>query len=231
VRLRQHFYIDELNTIVNYWLRFIMAKKNVAQEEDADIMEFFESEDDAMLAKTLLDEYKNGKDGDGNAGLYEDYNVTPPSANMGGGYSMDDGYSARLTPRQVDTRYLLETKDDIPPHIKSSHWLLGSHHNELLNVQDPRQYAKFARENRDAIRTAGWQREHRKMAYSDVVQIESYANRLLTKSWKHGERLLQSTVITRNQNEDMGDQLPQTDSYGGTQIAGGLMGRIGKMFG
>jgi hypothetical protein len=166
--------------------------------------------------------------------LYEDYNLPAPSPHSsgGGGYSsMDDGYTARLTPRQVDTRYLLETTEDIPPHIKSSHWLLGSHHNELLNIQDVRQYAKFARENRDAIRTAGWQREHRKIAYSDVVQIESYANRLLTKSWMHGEREMQSMIITRNQNEDIGEQVPQANSYGATQVAGGLMGRIGKMFG
>lgn len=200
-------------------------------EDEADVMEFFESEEDALFAKELLEQYKreNNDDEEG----YDNYGVPAPTR---GGVipidPMDDMYgSSRLTPRQVDTRFLLETKDDIPQDIKKSHWLLGSHHNELLNIQDLRQYAKYARENRDVVRTTGWQREHRKTAYSDVVQIEHYSNRLLTKSWKHGERLLQSTVIQRSQSEEVGERAPDADGGNASNVAGGLMGRLGKMFG
>jgi hypothetical protein len=193
-------------------------------------MEFFESEDDALFAKELLEQYKRENGGmDGSE--FDDYNVPPQTRGGMPMDPMDDMYGTRLTPRQVDTRFLLETKDDIPKDIKVSHWLLGSHHNELLNIQDLRQYAKYARENRDVVRTTGWQREHRKTAYSDVVQIEHYSNRLLTKSWKHGERLLQSTVIQRTQNEDVGERAPDADGNNASNVAGGLMGRLGKMFG
>jgi hypothetical protein len=198
-------------------------------DDEADVMEFFESEEDALFAKELLEQYKRESGGD--EGDYDNYNL--PQQNKGGipMDSMDDMYGARLTPRQVDTRFLLETKDDIPKDIKTSHWLLGSHHNELLNIQDLRQYAKYARENRDVVRTTGWQREHRKTAYSDVVQIEHYSNRLLTKSWKHGERLLQSTVIQRSQSEEVGERSPDADGGNASNVAGGLMGRLGRIFG
>jgi len=191
-------------------------------------MEFFESEEDALFAKELLEQYKRESGAEG----YDNYGVTPQTRNVMDMDPMGDAYgSSRLTPRQVDTRYLLETKDDIPPDIKVSHWLLGSHHNELLNIQDRRQYAVYARENRDVVRTTGWQREHRKTPYSDVVQIEHYSNRLLTKSWKHGERLLQSTVIQRSQSEEVGERAPDTDAGAAGGIGGGLMGRLGRMFG
>jgi hypothetical protein len=198
-------------------------------EDEADVMEFFESEEDALFAKELLEQYKR-ESGDDEEGGYDNYNLP---ATKGGVPidSMDDMYGTRLTPRQVDTRFLLETKDDIPKDIKTSHWLLGSHHNELLNIQDLRQYAKYARENRDVVRTTGWQREHRKTAYSDVVQIEHYSNRLLTKSWKHGERLLQSTVIQRSQSEEVGERSPDADGGNASNVAGGLMGRLGRIFG
>ena len=209
-------------------------KEELPEESDeADVMEFFESEEDALFAKELLEQYKHDNPSvDGNTGL-DDYGVPAPIRG-GSGMPMDpldDVYGSRLTPRQVDTRYLLETKDDIPKDIKTSHWLLGSHHNELLNIQDHRQYAKYARENRDVVRTTGWQREHRKTAYSDVVQIEHYSNRLLTKSWKHGERLLQSTVIQRSQSEEVGERAPDADGNSASNVAGGLMGRLGRMFG
>jgi hypothetical protein len=200
-------------------------------EDEADVMEFFESEEDALFAKELLEQYKRDNNEEG-SDTYDNYGM--PAAQRGGGVPMepmDDIYGTRLTPRQVDTRFLLETKDDIPKDIKVSHWLLGSHHNELLNIQDLRQYAKYARENRDVVRTTGWQREHRKTAYSDVVQIEHYSNRLLTKSWKHGERLLQSTVIQRSQSEEVGERAPDADGNNASNVAGGLMGRLGRMFG
>jgi len=206
-------------------------KEEIPEEDEADVMEFFESEEDALFAKELLEDYKRNAgeltEGEG----YDDYGM--PATRPGGAIidPMDDVYGSRLTPRQVDTRYLLETKDDIPKDIKQSHWLLGSHHNELLNIQDQRQYAKYARENRDVVRTTGWQREHRKTAYSDVVQIEHYSNRLLTKSWKHGERLLQSTVIQRSQSEEVGERSPDTNGSSASNVAGGLMGRLGKIFG
>lgn len=206
-------------------------KEELPEEADeADVMEFFESEEDALFAKELLEQYK--QDNPSSEGV-DDYGAPAP---IRGGQGMpmdplDDVYGSRLTPRQVDTRYLLETKDDIPKDIKQSHWLLGSHHNELLNIQDLRQYAKYARENRDVVRTTGWQREHRKTAYSDVVQIEHYSNRLLTKSWKHGERLLQSTVIQRSQSEEVGERAPDADGNSASNVAGGLMGRLGRMFG
>ena len=207
-------------------------KEEIPEENDeADVMEFFESEEDALFAKELLAQYKRENSEDG-VSVYDNYGM--PSPQHGGAIidPMDDGgYSSRLTPRQVDTRFLLETKDDIPKDIKLSHWLLGSHHNELLNIQDRRQYAIYARENRDVVRTTGWQREHRKIAYSDVVQIEHYSNRLLTKSWKQGERLLQSTVIQRSQSEDVGERAPDTDGNNASNVAGGLMGRLGRMFG
>jgi hypothetical protein len=209
-----------------------MAKQrdNIPDESDeADVMEFFESEEDALFAKDLLEQYKRENaittTGDDN------YGVAPPPRAGAVMDPLDDMYSSRLTPHQVDTRYLLETKDDIPADIKRSHWLLGSHHNELLNIQDIRQYAKYARENRDVVRTTGWQREHRKTAYSDVVQIEHYSNRLLTKSWKHGERLLQSTIIQRSQSEDIGERAPNADGNAASNMAGGLLGRLGRMFG
>lgn len=205
-----------------------MAETNLS--DDVDVMEYFESEDDALLAKELLDRYKMESEGDVNDTLYENTSVVP----SGNEYvdSIDDGggFGSRLTPRQVDTRYLLETEDDIPPAIKRSYWLLGSRHNELLNIHDKRQYSKYARENRDVVRTTGWQREHRKIAYSDVIQIEHYANRMLTKSWMHEERMLHSMMITRSQHEDISEPLPQTDSHGATQVAGGLIGRLGRAF-
>jgi hypothetical protein len=210
-----------------------MAKRKEeipVESDEADVMEFFESEEDALFAKELLEQYKR-ETGEVTPGA-DDYGM--PITQRGTTMvmdPMDDVYGSRLTPRQVDTRYLLETKDDIPKDIKVSHWLLGSHHNELLNIQDHRQYAKYARENRDVVRTTGWQREHRKTAYSDVVQIEHYSNRLLTKSWKHGERLLQSTVIQRSQSEEVGERAPDADGGPATNVAGGLMGRLGKMFG
>jgi hypothetical protein len=211
-----------------------MAKRKediLEPEDEADVMEFFDSEEDALFAKDLLEQYKRENDSGGNDVVgYDDYNMpTQRDGHMTD--PIDDVYTSRLTPRQVDTRYLLETKDDVPKDIKRSHWLLGSHHNELLNIQDRRQFAKYARENRDVIRTTGWQREHRKTAYSDIVQIEHFSNRLLTKSWKHGERLLQSTVISRQQSEEVGERLPDADGNPASNVAGGLMGRLGKMFG
>lgn len=206
-------------------------KEEPLEEDEADVMEFFESEEDALFAKELLEQYKH--DNPSSEGV-DDYGVPAPTRG-GQGMQMDpldDVYgTTRLTPRQVDTRYLLETKEDIPKDIKHSHWLLGSHHNELLNIQDHRQYAKYARENRDVVRTTGWQREHRKTAYSDVVQIEHYSNRLLTKSWKHGERLLQSTIIQRSQSEEVGERAPDADGNSASNVAGGLMGRLGRIFG
>jgi hypothetical protein len=209
-----------------------MAKRKdeIPEEDEADVMEFFESEEDALFAKELLEQYK--REDSGIREGVDDYGM--PISNRGGSIIMDpldDIGSTRLTPRQVDTRYLLETKDDIPKDIKVSHWLLGSHHNELLNIQDRREYAKYARENRDVVRTTGWQREHRKMAYSDVVQIEHYSNRLLTKSWKHGERLLQSTVIQRSQSEEVGERAPDTDGNSSGNMAGGILGRLSRTFG
>jgi len=202
-------------------------------EDEADVMEFFESEDDALFAKELLEQYKrdNGESlvTVDNVDGYEDYGM--PSARGQSMDQMDDYNISRLTPRQVDTRYLLETKEDIPPDIKKSHWLLGSHHNELLNIRSQRQLAKYARENRDVVRTTGWQREHRKMPYSDVVQIEHYSNRLLTKSWNHEERLLHSMTINRQQSEEVGERAPDADGGTASNVAGGLMGRLGKMFG
>lgn len=203
-------------------------------EDEADVMEFFESEEDALFAKSLLEQYKqeNGiatyEGGDDDV-VYDDYGV-PPAHNQQMDM-MDDYGLSRLTPNQVDKRYLLDTKDDIPPAIQRSHWVLGSHHNELLNIQEPRQFAKYARENRDIVRTSGWQREHRKIPYSDVVQIEHYANRLLTKSWKHEERILQSTVITRSQSEEIGERAPNANGGAASNVAGGLIGRLGRMFG
>ena len=198
-------------------------------EDEADVMEFFESEEDALFAKDLLEQYKR-ENSIVTSESNDNYGVAAP---VRGGMMdpLDDVYSSRLTPHQVDTRYLLETKDDIPADIKRSHWLLGSHHNELLNIQDIRQYAKYARENRDVVRTTGWQREHRKTAYSDVVQIEHYSNRLLTKSWKHGERLLQSTIIQRSQSEDIGERAPNSDGSAAGNVAGGIIGRLGRIFG
>lgn len=220
-----------------------MAKKKEEipiepDEDEADVMEFFDSEEDALLAKELLEQYRreNGESESTELQVadegYDDYGISTQRGGQMMEPMMDmyDGGS-RLTPRQVDTRYLLETKDDIPPDIKRSHWLLGSHHNELLNVQSQRQLAKYARENRDVVRTTGWQREHRKTPYSDVVQIEHYSNRLLTKSWKHGERLLQSTIIQRQQSEEVGERAPDADGSSAGNVAGGLMGRLGRMFG
>jgi len=207
----------------------VKRKEEIPEQDEADVMEFFESEEDALFAKELLAQYKRENVDEG---VYDNYGMPTPVSRGGTMVMdpMDDGYSSRLTPRQVDTRFLLETKEDIPKDIRLSHWLLGSHHNELLNIQDRRQYAIYARENRDVVRTTGWQREHRKIAYSDVVQIEHYSNRLLTKSWKQGERLLQSTVIQRSQSEDVGERAPDADGNNASNVAGGLMGRLGRMF-
>jgi hypothetical protein len=210
----------------------VKRKEEIPEESDeADVMEFFESEEDALFAKELLEQYKRETEPGTSEEGYDNYGVPSAQSRNTMMDPMDDAYGSRLTPRQVDTRYLLETKDDIPKDIKVSHWLLGSHHNELLNIQDRRQYAKYARENRDVVRTTGWQREHRKTAYSDVVQIEHYSNRLLTKSWQHGERLLQSTVIQRSQSEEVGERAPDADGGPASNVAGGIVGRLGKMFG
>lgn len=203
------------------------------ESDEIDVMTFFDSEEDALVAKELLEKYKieNGENIDNTpTDGYDDYGM--PSVRGGQMMEpMDDSYGTRLTPRQVDTRYLLDTKDDIPADIRRSHWLLGSHHNELLNIRDKKQYAKYARENRDVVRTTGWQREHRKMPYSDVVQIEHFSNRLLTKSWMHEERVLQSTVISRQQSEEIGERAPDVNGSSASNVAGGIMGRLGRIFG
>lgn len=173
------------------------------------------------MGKYLLERYKRGEIDVIEEGSSHDLDTTR-------GYTPDpyDPFSGRSTPSQINMKYLLETNKDVPKRLKDF-WSMTSYHNSLLNIQDKKQLAGYNRDNRDIIRVSLFQRSHRKVPYSDTVQLCAFANRLLTKSIGHEERILHNTTIQRTQMDEMNEKPPGQNVT--TQSgAGWLMGKIGR---
>jgi len=155
----------------------------------------------------------------------EDYANTPMFGGSGG------GMFERPTQSQAQLRYLLGT-DEVPDHIKKHRlWSLVSRHLQLIRVDSIDELPYFRRDIRDIIRTAMWNREMRKVSYSDLRQIEFFAELLLRKSIDRGERILLATQITRQQVEDLGERTPSGGMQHNQSSGGGLAGGLRKMFG
>jgi len=156
----------------------------------------------------------------------EDY-ANAPLFGSGGGM-----FDQRPTTSQAQLRYLLGT-DEVPDHIKKHRlWSLVSRHLQLIRVESIDELPYFRRDIRDIIRTAMWNREMRKVSYSDLQQIEFFAELLLRKSIDRGERILLATQITRQQVEDLGERTPSGGGMqGNSSGSGGLAGGLRKIFG
>lgn len=154
------------------------------------------------------------------------------SNSMYGGLSSGFGSDPRLTQSQAHLRYLLGT-DEVPDSIKKHKlWSLVSRHLQLIRVESVEDLPYFRREIRDIIRTAMWNRELSNIPYSDLRQIEFFAELLLRKSIDRGERMLLSMQITRMQQEDLGERSPSSSNASNTAPGGsGLAGALKKMFG
>jgi len=138
----------------------------------------------------------------------------------------------RLTPSQAQMQYLIEP-DDVPDNIKKYIWVI-SRHLELVNIPNERKLNSYKREIRKILRVASWSRKFSKnVPYTDMEQIEFYANLLLTKSLNHGERILLATQITRQQIEDFGERalMQEPDGGGGTGLRGKINNLLGGAFG
>ena len=155
----------------------------------------------------------------------EDY-ANAPLFGSGGG-----GMFERPTQSQAQLRYLLGT-DEVPDHIKKHRlWSLVSRHLQLIRVESIDELPYFRRDIRDIIRTAMWNREMRRVSYSDLQQIEFFAELLLRKSIDRGERILLATQITRQQVEDLGERSPSGGMTQNQNSGGGLAGGLRKIFG
>lgn len=186
--------------------------------------------DDDLTEEEVIDMYKNGQlipFQKQDTMPVDDYANTPMFGASGGGFDQ------RPTQSQAQLRYLLGT-DEVPDHIKKHRlWSLVSRHLQLIRVDSEDDMPYYRREIRDIIRTAMWSREMRKVSYSDLRQIEFFAELLLRKSIDRGERILLATQITRQQVEDLGERTPSGGgmsdrSSGG---GGGLGGSLRKLFG
>lgn len=183
---------------------------------------------DDMTEEEVIEAYKNGQlvpyDQQSPANV-DEYANSPMFGSSGGG--MFD----RPTQTQAQLKYLLGT-DEVPDHIKRHRlWSLVSRHLQLIRVESIDDLPYFRREIRDIIRTAMWSREMRKVSYSDLRQIEFYAEMLLRKSIDRGERILLATQITRQQVEDLGERSPSGGMQANQSTGGGLAGGLRKMFG
>jgi len=180
-----------------------------------------------MTEEEVLDAYRNGQLVPFNqqpTGV-DDYANSPMFGSSGG------GMFERPTQTQAQLKYLLGT-DEVPDHIKKHRlWSLVSRHLQLIRVDSEDDLPYFRREIRDIIRTAMWNREMRKVSYSDLRQIEFYAEMLLRKSIDRGERILLATQITRQQVEDLGERSPSSGMQANQSSGGGLAGGLRKMFG
>jgi hypothetical protein len=181
---------------------------------------------DDMTEDEVLEAYKNGQLVPYNQHTnVDDYANTPMFGSSGGG-----GMFERPTQTQAQLKYLLGT-DEVPDHIKKHRlWSLVSRHLQLIRVDSMDDLPYFRREIRDIIRTAMWNREMRRVSYSDLRQIEFYAEMLLRKSIDRGERILLATQITRQQVEDLGERTPSGGMQANQSSGGGLAGGLRKMF-
>jgi hypothetical protein len=180
-------------------------------------------QDEGMTEDEVLEAYKNGTLVPAAAGDVDEY-ASSPMYNTGGGM-----FDQRPTQTQAQLKYLLGT-DEVPDHIKKHRlWSLVSRHLQLIRVEGVQDLPYYRREIRDIIRTAMWSRDMRKISYSDLRQIEFFAEMLLRKSIDRGERILLASQITRSQVEDLGERTPSGGMQGNS--GGGLMGSLRKMFG
>lgn len=184
---------------------------------------------DEMTEDEVLDAYRNGQlvpsGGQPTYDRTDDYANSPMFGSSGG------GMFERPTQTQAQLKYLLGT-DEVPDHIKKHRlWSLVSRHLQLIRVDSMDDLPYFRREIRDIIRTAMWSREMRRVSYSDLRQIEFYAEMLLRKSIDRGERILLATQITRQQVEDLGERSPSGGMQANQSSGGGLAGGLRKMFG
>jgi hypothetical protein len=181
--------------------------------------------DEGMTEDEVIEAYKNGQLVPASQSPDVDEYASSPMFNSGGGM-----FDQRPTQTQAQLKYLLGT-DEVPEHIKKHRlWSLVSRHLQLIRVEGVQDLPYYRREIRDIIRTAMWSRDMRKISYSDLRQIEFFAELLLRKSIDRGERILLASQITRSQVEDLGERSPS----GGMQAAqssGGLAGSLRKMFG
>jgi hypothetical protein len=187
-------------------------------DDDIDIPS--SSDDVDQMKDELYDLYMAGKI------VRQDDPPADAGESVGSEYFEDDGsgYSSepRLTPSQMQVRYLLDT-DDVPDSIKKNRlWAIVSRHLQLIDIPNYAHLPKYRREVRDIIRCAMWRRDMKDIPYSDIRQIEFYAGYvLLPKSLQRGERLLLATSITRHEAGEYGERTPYTNM--GAQGAGGSM--------
>jgi hypothetical protein len=191
-----------------------------------DYMDGVDRDSGDLTDDEILEAYKNGQlvVPSQNREPMEEYATSPMFGGSGGVFEQ------RPTQTQAQMKYLLGT-DEVPDHIKKHKlWSLVSRHLQLIRVESVADLPYYRREIRDIIRTAMWGRDMRKVSYSDLRQIEFFAEILLRKSLDRGERILLATQITRSQVEDLGERSPSS----GMQAAasgGGLAGSLRKMFG
>ena len=184
-----------------------------------------------MSDDEILDAYRNGQlvptgsDSLQSGAGMDDYANSPMYGSAGGMFEQ------RPTQSQAQMRYLLGT-DEVPDHIKKHRlWSLVSRHLQLIRIESIDDLPYFRREIRDIIRTAMWNREMRKVSYSDLRQIELFAELLLRKSIDRGERILLATQITRQQMEEIGERSPSAGMQANQSTGGGLSGGLRKLFG
>lgn len=188
-------------------------------------------QDSDLTEEEVIEKYKSGElipynqQTDMSRQPTEDY-ANAPLFGSGGGM-----FDQRPTQSQAQLRYLLGT-DEVPDHIKKHRlWSLVSRHLQLIRVESIDELPYFRRDIRDIIRTAMWNREMRKVSYSDLKQIEFFAELLLRKSIDRGERILLATQITRSQVEDLGERTPSGGMQSNQSTGGGLAGGLRKIFG
>jgi hypothetical protein len=183
-----------------------------------------------LTEEEVLEQYRNGQlvpfeQTQTQPDRLEDYANSPMFGSSGG------GMFERPTQSQAQLRYLLGT-DEVPDHIKKHRlWSLVSRHLQLIRIESVDDLPYFRREIRNIIRTAMWGRDMRKVSYSDLIQIEFFAELLLRKSIDRGERILLATQITRSQVEDLGERSPSSGMQANQSSGGGLGGSLRKLFG
>lgn len=186
------------------------------------------SDDNTITEEEVLQMYREGKLVPPQTDLVplEDYSSPTQYGGLGGG-----GFDQRLSQSQAQMKYLLGT-DEVPEHIRKHHlWALVSRHLQLIRIESMDQMPGYRRDIRQIIRTAMWNREMRKIPYSDLIQIEFFAELLLCKSIDRGERVLLATQITRSQVEDLGERSPSGGGGGPAPAGSGIGGALKKMLG
>lgn len=195
-----------------------------------DYMDNEGSSEGTITEEEIVELYKQGKLVPASTDLatMDDYSAPSQYAGLG------SGFDQRLSQTQAQMKYLLGT-DEVPEHIRKHRlWALVSRHLQLIRIESMDEMPGYRRDIRQIIRTAMWNRDlGRKVPYSDLVQIEFFAELLLRKSIDRGERVLLATQITRSQVEDLGERSPTGGGSGqGSAAAGsGLGGALKRMFG